>query len=174
MRDSKLSRRKHGMQTIPRVRAREGLNTVSCSPVKRAPVRDSKNSGRDDHRRADLSPEKWQADGKHDFSLSWKALRKSLAIKSAPVKIRTSNLLIRSQMLYPVELRAQNLAITYKNTIRLQQQRVVLSGEIPSHNFRRFHTDSELKDRRLTLQVHGRKIFLVPLRRKRGPYYIRF
>jgi hypothetical protein len=26
----------------------------------------------------------------------------------APVKIRTSNLLIRSQMLYPVELRAQN------------------------------------------------------------------
>ena len=26
--------------------------------------------------------------------------------KSAPVKIRTSNLLIRSQMLYPVELRA--------------------------------------------------------------------
>ena len=29
--------------------------------------------------------------------------------ESAPVKIRTSNLLIRSQMLYPVELRAQNL-----------------------------------------------------------------
>jgi hypothetical protein len=31
----------------------------------------------------------------------------SLALKSAPVGIRTSNLLIRSQMLYPVELRAQ-------------------------------------------------------------------
>ena len=32
--------------------------------------------------------------------------RKSLIINGAPVKIRTSNLLIRSQMLYPVELRA--------------------------------------------------------------------
>ena len=30
----------------------------------------------------------------------------TLLKKSAPVKIRTSNLLIRSQMLYPVELRA--------------------------------------------------------------------
>jgi len=32
-----------------------------------------------------------------------------------------------------------------------------------------------LKDpRRLTFQVHGRKIFLAPLPRQRGPYYIRF
>jgi hypothetical protein len=31
---------------------------------------------------------------------------KCLTMKSAPVGIRTSNLLIRSQMLYPVELRA--------------------------------------------------------------------
>ena len=29
----------------------------------------------------------------------------------APVGIRTSNLLIRSQMLYPVELRAQNVLL---------------------------------------------------------------
>ncbi len=76
--------------------------------------------------------------------------RKPFGIKSAPVRIRTSNLLIRSQMLYPVELRAQNLAFTYENTLQLQQQRVVLSREIPSHNFRRFHTDCDLKDRRLT------------------------
>jgi hypothetical protein len=32
------------------------------------------------------------------------------AIGRAPVKIRTSNLLIRSQMLYPVELRALKAA----------------------------------------------------------------
>ena len=77
-------------------------------------------------------------------------------------------------MLYPVELRAQNLAFTYENVLQLQQQRVVLSREIPSHNFGRLHTDCDLKDRRLTFQVHGRKIFLVPLRRQGGPYYIRF
>ena len=41
---------------------------------------------------------------------------KSLIIRSAPVKIRTSNLLIRSQMLYPVELRAQNLIFTYERS----------------------------------------------------------
>jgi hypothetical protein len=33
-----------------------------------------------------------------------------LIINGAPVKIRTSNLLIRSQMLYPVELRAPRAA----------------------------------------------------------------
>jgi hypothetical protein len=32
----------------------------------------------------------------------------------------------------------------------LQQQRVVLSRETPSHNFGRFHRDCDLKDRRLT------------------------
>ena len=35
--------------------------------------------------------------------------RKSLSLRSAPVRIRTSNLLIRSQMLYPVELRVLRL-----------------------------------------------------------------
>ena len=52
----------------------------------------------------------------------------------APVKIRTSNLLIRSQMLYPVELRAHNLAFTNENYPPSHQKRVVLSREIPSHN----------------------------------------
>ena len=33
----------------------------------------------------------------------------------APVGIRTSNLLIRSQMLYPVELRAPKTVFTYEN-----------------------------------------------------------
>ena len=84
------------------------------------------------------------------------------------MKIRTSNLLIRSQMLYPVELRAQNPAFTYENILQLQLQRVVLSREIPSHNFGRFHTDCDLKDRCLPFHVHGRKIFLVPLRRQGG------
>jgi hypothetical protein len=53
---------------------------------------------------ADLSPEKWHADGKQDFSLSLKSLRKSLVTNDVPGGIRTHNLLIRSQMLYPVEL----------------------------------------------------------------------
>jgi hypothetical protein len=34
--------------------------------------------------------------------------------KSAPERIRTTNLLIRSQMLYPVELRAQNRNLPMK------------------------------------------------------------
>ena len=70
--------------------------------------------------------------------------------------IRTSNLLIRSQMLYPVELRAQkNRVFTYENTLQLQQQRVVLSREIPLLDFGRLHTDSDLQDRRLTFHVHS-------------------
>ena len=56
---------------------------------------------------ADFSPEKWQADDKHDFSLSWKVLGPSLVINGVPGGIRTPNLLIRSQKLYPVELQAQ-------------------------------------------------------------------
>ena len=36
-------------------------------------------------------------------------IHKSLFLRSAPVRIRTSNLLIRSQMLYPVELRVLRL-----------------------------------------------------------------
>ena len=71
---------------------------------------------------------------------------------------------IRSQMLYPVELRAQNPAFTYKNTLQLQQPRVILSREIPLHNFGRLHTDRDLKDRRPTFHVHRRKISLVPPR----------
>jgi hypothetical protein len=54
-----------------------------------------------------LWPDEWQADGKHDFSLGRWNRRKCLIMKSAPERIRTTNLLIRSQMLYPVELRAQ-------------------------------------------------------------------
>ena len=57
----------------------------------------------------DLSPYKWQADGKHTFSLCRQNLRKPLIINGAPERIRTTNLLIRSQMLYPVELRAHYL-----------------------------------------------------------------
>jgi hypothetical protein len=54
----------------------------------------------------DLSPQKWQADGKHAFSLCRQNQRKCLIISGAPEEIRTPSLLIRSQMLYPVELRA--------------------------------------------------------------------
>jgi hypothetical protein len=52
--------------------------------------------------------------------------RQNGAEKSAPVKIRTSNLLIRSQMLYPVELRAQNLIFTYYNSCQMHHFGVVL------------------------------------------------
>ena len=58
-------------------------------------------------------------------------------------------------MLYPVELRAQKPAFTYESTLQLQQQRVVLSREIPLHNFGRLHTDSDLQDRRLMFHVHS-------------------
>ena len=44
--------------------------------------------------------------GNWHFQLAKKRARRGLFfIGGAPVKIRTSNLLIRSQMLYPVELR---------------------------------------------------------------------
>src|SRR6266700_2034613 len=39
---------------------------------------------------------------------------------SAPERIRTTNLLIRSQMLYPVELRAPKSAFTYERTVQMQ------------------------------------------------------
>jgi hypothetical protein len=78
-------------------------------------------------------------------------------------------------MLYPVELRAQNLAFTYENTLQLQQPRVVLSREIPLHNFGRLHTDRDLKDRRPTVSRSWSQI--LPRRtpaEQSGPYYIRF
>ena len=52
----------------------------------------------------------WTRFGRLDF---WDA---NTAMEcGAPVGIRTSNLLIRSQMLYPVELRAQISVFTYEN-----------------------------------------------------------
>ena len=57
-------------------------------------------------------------------------------------------------MLYPVELRAhKNRVFTYEDTLQLQQQRVVLSYEIPLHKVGRLHTDADLQDRRLTFHV---------------------
>ena len=44
-----------------------------------------------------------------------------MAKNGAPERIRTPNLLIRSQMLYPVELRAQKSDFTYENTVQIQQ-----------------------------------------------------
>ena len=55
-----------------------------------------------------LSPEKWQADGKQEISLYCLNRSKSLIINGVPGGIRTPNLLIRSQMLYPVELQTQS------------------------------------------------------------------
>ena len=54
------------------------------------------------------SPQKSQADDKPAFLFVPKNQCKCLIIRRAPEEIRTPNLLIRSQMLYPVELRAQN------------------------------------------------------------------
>jgi hypothetical protein len=56
--------------------------------------------------KTDLSPKKWQADGKHTFPCVAQNQHKCLVIKYVPGGIRTPNLLIRSQKLYPVELQA--------------------------------------------------------------------
>ena len=75
-------------------------------------------------------------------------------------------------MLYPVELRAQKKRVfTYENTLHLQQQRVVLSREIPLHKVGRLHTDADLQDRRLTFHVQPSS---PRPGRQGGPYYIRF
>jgi hypothetical protein len=50
--------------------------------------------------------EKWLRSGRVPKRSIAMERSKFLRMKSAPVGIRTSNLLIRSQMLYPVELRA--------------------------------------------------------------------
>jgi hypothetical protein len=49
----------------------------------------------------------------------------------APVGIRTSNLLIRSQMLYPVELRAQNTVLTYENPCKYSSFVLFRNRKIP-------------------------------------------
>jgi hypothetical protein len=49
----------------------------------------------------------------------------------APVGIRTSNLLIRSQMLYPVELRAQNTVFTYENLCKYSSFVLFRNRKIP-------------------------------------------
>jgi hypothetical protein len=54
----------------------------------------------------DLSPLKWQASGKQAFLNGGRSRRKYLVINRVPGGIRTHNLLIRSQKLYPVELQA--------------------------------------------------------------------
>src|SRR5262249_38755333 len=53
-----------------------------------------------------LSLQKWQASAKHEFYLCRQNARKCLIISGVPGGIRTPNLLIRSQKLYPVELQA--------------------------------------------------------------------
>ena len=60
---------------------------------------------------SDLSPKKWQASGKQHFYSCRQNLRKYLVINGVPGGIRTHNLLIRSQMLYPVELQTRNFGI---------------------------------------------------------------
>jgi hypothetical protein len=57
--------------------------------------------------RVDLSPKNWQANDKHTFQYRPLNQRKCFVISSVPGGIRTHNLLIRSQMLYPVELQTQ-------------------------------------------------------------------
>jgi hypothetical protein len=54
----------------------------------------------------------------HDdnFSGEGRCATRESAGGSAPVKIRTSNLLIRSQMLYPVELRARGRVINERRS----------------------------------------------------------
>jgi hypothetical protein len=47
----------------------------------------------------DLSPENWQTDGKHTFSLCRPKRRKFLEIKIAGSRIRTDDLLITNQLL---------------------------------------------------------------------------
>jgi hypothetical protein len=53
-----------------------------------------------------LSHEKWQADGKQTFAPTHQNRHSPLVINGVPGGIRTPNLLIRSQKLYPVELQA--------------------------------------------------------------------
>jgi hypothetical protein len=53
-----------------------------------------------------LSPQKWHASGKPIFPSRCKNQRKYFIINGVPGGIRTPNLLIRSQKLYPVELQA--------------------------------------------------------------------
>src|SRR5437879_5728577 len=101
-----------------------------------------------------------------------------LAECGAPERIRTTNLLIRSQMLYPVELRAQNGVLPSKN-----HANTAVSCCIATQKFRSkfrciisetFVAYEAMKDRRLLFHVHGRKFYLAPPRRPGGPYYIRF
>jgi hypothetical protein len=47
-----------------------------------------------------LSPQKWQADGKHTFFLDRQNCRKYLVIMGAGSRIRTDDLLITNQLLY--------------------------------------------------------------------------
>ena len=51
--------------------------------------------------------------------------RKGNKVFSAPVEIRTPNLLIRSQMLYPVELRVQKLDFKYTINAFYFQKRIM-------------------------------------------------
>ncbi len=49
----------------------------------------------------------------------------------APEEIRTPNLLIRSQMLYPVELRAQKTVFTYENPCKYSSLVLFQNRKIP-------------------------------------------
>jgi hypothetical protein len=62
------------------------------------PARRKQNQAGINGRSSDLSAQKWQADGKHIFSLAHQNPHKSLEINGVPGGIRTPNLLIRSQM----------------------------------------------------------------------------
>ena len=61
--------------------------------------------------------------------------------ESAPVKIRTSNLLIRSQMLYPVELRALKRAVICGGESE-RQSGAVENVQHPTFNIQRQNQNS--------------------------------
>ena len=65
-------------------------------------------SGRErkfDRMRVQKVDQEWHS----EFPAQMAIVRKCLSVRHAPVKTRTSNLLIRSQMLYPIELRVRPL-----------------------------------------------------------------
>ena len=78
-------------------RQKRGLSTRCPNESDRA--LQAKFRIRDGHGSADLSLQKWQADGKHTFFFDRQNCRKYLVIKGAGSRIRTDDLLIANQHL---------------------------------------------------------------------------
>jgi hypothetical protein len=114
------------------------LKFIGCGnrcPNKFSRAPQAKSVTHDVHSSADLSPEKWQADGKHAFSLARQISRKCLRIKVADSRIRTDDLLITNQLLYQL-----SYAGLYDGKLRRRERSKLCSTASPVNQWKRAKT----------------------------------